>query len=157
MWLFRPAHLAEAAEACSVIRRSIEELCGLDHDYDPAILGPWLANKTPERVKSWIASNPAGIIVSVGADGIAGVGCIMPDGVIGLLYVAPWAVERGVGSGLLRRMEQVALEAGLSVCTLKSTATARGFYLARGYEPAGEPVNSFGGKLAYPMRRDPAP
>lgn len=153
MWLFRPAQQAEAAEACTVIRQSIEELCGADHGNDPAILDPWLANKTPERVRSWIEANPTGVIVGVGADGIAGVGCVMPGGTIALNYVAPWVQRQGVGKGLVRKMEQVAAKAGHTVCTLTSTETARGFYLAYGYEAAGEAVTSFGGKPAYPMRR----
>ena len=153
MWLFRPAHPAEAAEACGVIRRSIQELCNVDHGNDPAILDAWLANKTPERVRSWIVSNPAGVLVGVGAGGIAGVGCVMPGGTIALNYVAPWTYRQGVGKGLVRAMEAVALEAGHAVCTLTSTATAHGFYPACGYEAAGEAIRFFGGKPACPMRR----
>ena len=77
----------------------------------------------------------------------------MPDGTIALNYVVPWAQRQSVGKGLVREMEQVAAKAGQIVCTLTSTATARGFYLAYGYEAAGEAVTSFGGKPAYPMRR----
>jgi len=153
MWLFRPAYPAEAAEACRVIRRSVKELCSIDHGGDPGILDAWLANKTPERVLSWIEANPGGVLVSVGAGGIAGVGCMMPDATIVLNYVAPWAQRQGIGKGLVRMMEGVAAEAGHDVCTLRSTATAEGFYLACGYEAAGEPIRSFGGKPAYPMRR----
>ena len=153
MWLFRPAQPGEAAEACTVIRRSIRELCLADHDGDPAILQPWLANKTPERVRAWIEGNPAGTLVGGGTSGIAGGGCILPDGTIGLLYVAPGVQRRGVGRGLLRRMEQVAVDARHTVCTLKSTAAACGFYAANGYVPSGAPVASFGGKPAFPMHR----
>ena len=153
MWLFRPAHPAEATEACAVIRRSIQDLCMADHGGDPAILQAWLANKTPERVRSWVEVNPAGVLVGVSADGIAGVGCVLPNGTIALNYVAPWALRQGVGKGLLSAMEGVAAEAGHAVCTLTSTATAQGFYVACGYEATGEPVGSFGGKPAYPMRR----
>lgn len=152
-WTVRPARPHEAAEACAVIRRSIEELCHLDHDDDPAVLGPWLANKMPERVRSWIDGNPTGTLVGVDPEGIAGVGCIMPDGVIGLLYVAPWKQRRGVGRALLRHMEHVASDADLVACTVRNTATARDFYLASGYVADGKPVASFGGKPAYPMRR----
>jgi len=153
MWLFRPAHPTEAAEACGVIRRSIEELCGIDHGGDPSILDAWLANKTPERVLSWIEANPGGVVVGVGAGGIAGVGCVMADGKIALNYVAPWVQRQGVGKGLMHAMEGIAAAAGHAVCILTSTATARAFYLAYGYEAAGETIRSFGGKPAYPMRR----
>jgi hypothetical protein len=48
----RDAVPADAAAACAVLRRSIVELCGLDHRSDPEILARWLANKTPEIVAS---------------------------------------------------------------------------------------------------------
>ncbi len=153
MWTFRPARPEEAVEACSVIRQSIEELCGADHDGDPAILGPWLVNKTPERVRTWIESNPAGVLVGVSPDEIAGMGAVLRDGRIVLNYVAPWARFRGVSKGLLRAMENRAAELGNTSCTLTSTVTAHGFYRSRGYEDVGEPVTSFGGKPAFPMRR----
>jgi len=154
MWLFRPAHPGEAAEACVVVRRSIQELCGIDHQGDPGILDAWLVNKTPERVLSWIEADTGGVLVGVGVSGIAGVGCVMRDGTIALNYVAPWAQRQGVGRGLVRAMEGVAAEAGHSVCNLTSTATAQGFYLVCGYEAVGEPIRSFGGKPAYPRRRE---
>jgi hypothetical protein len=51
----RDATVEDAAPACEVLRRSITQLCVADHANDPAILMPWLANKTPEIVASWIA------------------------------------------------------------------------------------------------------
>jgi GNAT superfamily N-acetyltransferase len=153
MWTFRPARPDEAAAACVVLRRSIEELCKADHGDDPAILGPWLANKTPVDVATWINANPAGFLVGVGPDGIVGVGSVSDIGEIRLNYVAPWARFRGVSKGLLRAMEQRAAEAGATVCTLISTKTAHDFYLGYGYVDAGVPVPSYGGTLAFPMRR----
>ena len=72
---------------------------------------------------------------------------------VALNYVAPWAQRRGVGRGLLRAIEQVAREAGHTACTLTSTVTAHGFYLACSYEDAGKPITSVGGKPTFPMRR----
>ena len=154
MWVFRPARPAEAAEACAAVRASIVELCTADHDGNPAILGPWLANKTPERVRSWIGGNPDGVLVGVDEGRIGGVGTVMPDGRIALNYVAPWARFQGVSKGMMRAMERRAAALGHAACTLTSTVTAHGFYLAYGYEDDGPPVASFGGKPAYPMRRE---
>ena len=44
----------DAAEACAVIRKSITELCHLDHGEDEAYLSKWLSNKTIENVSRWI-------------------------------------------------------------------------------------------------------
>lgn len=153
MWTVRPACPDEAAEACEVIRRSIGELCHADHDGDLAILAPWLANKTPGQVLSWITTNPVGTLVAVGPGGIVGVSAVLSTGHIALNYVAPEAHGRGVGTALLHAMERVAHAAGHGACTLTSTVTAYTFYLSRSYLDAGSPVPSFGGKPAYPMRR----
>jgi hypothetical protein len=54
--IIRDAIKEGALAACDVMRRSIAELCVADHRNDPAILGSWLSNKTPEIFKSWIGS-----------------------------------------------------------------------------------------------------
>jgi GNAT superfamily N-acetyltransferase len=153
MWTFRPAHPNEADAACIVLRRSIEDLCSTDHGGDPAILGPWLANKTPEHVTAWINANPTGFIVGVGPDGIVGVGYVVASGEIRLNYVAPWARFQGVSKGLLHAMENHAAELGATECTLISTKTAHRFYQRCGYGDTGPQVPSNGGTLAFPMRR----
>jgi GNAT superfamily N-acetyltransferase len=153
MWNFRPARPNDADAACIVLRRSIEYLCSTDHGGDPAILGPWLANKTPEHVTAWINANPAGFIVGVGPDGIVGVGSVVASGEIRLNYVAPWARFRGVSKGLLRAMEDHAASLGATVCTLTSTITAHDFYRRCGYVDIGPPVQSFAGTEAFPIRR----
>jgi hypothetical protein len=110
-WTFRPAAVSEAEEACAVIRRSIIELCGADHDSNPAILDRWLANETPDQVRQWIEANPGGVLAGTGGAGlggaeIGGVGMVMPDGRIALNYVAPWARFSGVSKGLIGAMER---------------------------------------------------
>ncbi len=152
-WTFRPALPDEAAEACLVIRQSIEVLCAADHEGDRAILDQWLANKTPEQVRGWIETNAAGVLVGIGLDGIGGVGAVVPDGTIVLNYVAPWARFCGVSKGMMRALECRAADWGQAFCSLTSTITAHPFYRAYGYLDVGAPVASFGGKPAFPMRR----
>jgi GNAT superfamily N-acetyltransferase len=153
MWTFRPARPDEAAAACAVLRRSIEDHCGTDHGGDPVILGPWLANKIREHVAAWINTNPTGFLVGVGPDGIVGVGSITATGAITLNYVAPWARFCGVSKGLLRAMEDHAAGLGATACTLISTKTAHRFYQGCGYTDTGPQVPSYGGALAFPMHR----
>jgi Acetyltransferase (GNAT) domain len=152
-WIFRPARLDEADAVCTVLRRSIEDLCSIDHGNDPSRLGAWLANKTPANVTAWIDANPTGFIVGVGPDGIGGAGSVVASGEIRLNYVAPWARFRGVSKGLLRAMENHAVECGATACTLISTQTAHRFYQSCGYTDTGPQVPAYSGMLAFPMRR----
>jgi N-acetylglutamate synthase-like GNAT family acetyltransferase len=129
----RAAHLDDAAGIADLLRRSITELCVIDHENNPAWLQPWLANKTPENVASWIA-NPANHMFVALRDGrIAAVGSITEAGYIGLNYVAPDARFAGLSRMMLTHLEDQARRFGLSRVFLTSTGTARRFYLAAGY------------------------
>jgi hypothetical protein len=85
----RAAQREEASAICAVLRRSIAELCGVDHRNDQQVLEIWLANKTPEMVEHWIANNANSLIVAVEGDAIRGVGCVDKAGEIMLNYVSP--------------------------------------------------------------------
>ena len=50
----RRARIDDSAEACLIIRRSISELCSLDHDGDEKLLAQWLSNTTVDNVRKWI-------------------------------------------------------------------------------------------------------
>ncbi|MDO9707709.1 GNAT family N-acetyltransferase [Paracraurococcus lichenis] len=140
----RPAGPEDAAAACAVLRRSILDLCREDHGDDPAVLAAWLANKTPAQVAGWIAAPKGCVLVAEISGAVCGVGSIGPGGRIGLNYVAPEARFRGVSSALLASLEAWARARGLTHCSLESTATARRFYLARGYAETGPPQRQMG-------------
>jgi len=75
----RPATAAEADAACTVLRRSIVELCLADHGGDPETLRSWLANKTPGVVAAWIADPTRRVVVAVDdAGAVLGVGMASP-------------------------------------------------------------------------------
>ena len=50
----RDAIAEDASAATGVLKRSIAELCELDHRNDPSILAQWLGNKTNENFKAWV-------------------------------------------------------------------------------------------------------
>ena len=52
----RHAEPKDSLEICAVVRRSITELCVVDHRGLDEILSPWLANKTPKNVVRWITA-----------------------------------------------------------------------------------------------------
>lgn len=142
----------DALAACDVIRRSIAELCVADHRNDPAILGRWLSNKTPEIFKSWIRPGNT-LLVAVEDSAILAVGCVTDAGEITLNYISPDVRFRGVSAALLGALEVRAKEHGNERCTLNSTETARRFYLARGYSDDGPPAGKFGTTSVYPMSK----
>jgi len=81
------------------------------------------------------------------------VGCVTDAEEITLNYVSSDARFRGVSTKLLTALERRAIERGNRGCTLKSTETARCFYLARG-NPEDEPADGkFGTASGYPMSK----
>jgi GNAT superfamily N-acetyltransferase len=147
----RDAVVQDAEAACQVVRRSIIELCVADHRNDPANLGRWLANKTPEHFVSWIARPDHSVLVAVERGGILAVGSVTNGGNITRNYVSPDARFRGVSRTLLGMLEDRARGHGNVRCTLNSTETARRFYRANGYVEDGPPVCSNGTTSGYPM------
>jgi GNAT superfamily N-acetyltransferase len=149
----RAAKQEDAAEICLVLRRSITELCVADHNNDPQVLDPWLANKTPENLQAWIARAGQTYRVAVIDGQIAGVGAVSDiEGVL-LNYVSPDFQYCGVSKALMAALEDWLKEQGQVVCHLTSTATARQFYKTLGYLPDGEPVMRRSGMLTFPMKK----
>jgi predicted GNAT family acetyltransferase len=136
----RVAQAGDAEAACDVLRRSIEELCHRDHGDDPARKREWLANKTPQTFRRWIADPHSRVLVAEIDGQIVGVGAASAMGEIRLNYVAPNARFSGVSKAMLAALEAYLLEQGASTSQLSSTVTARAFYLAAGYREGGEPA-----------------
>ncbi len=75
-------------------------------------------------------------------------------------YVAPGAARQGVGSALIREIERMALEHGLTWLELDASVTSEPFYAALGYEAhgRGEHMLSSGQRMAcVKMRKDFSP
>ncbi|MCK8783226.1 GNAT family N-acetyltransferase [Roseomonas sp. NAR14] len=149
--LIRDARPDDAAAACDVMRRSIAGLCAADHGGDPAILAGWLRNKTPGTFLEWLAQPGNSLLVAVEDGAVLAVGAVTDRGEITLNYVSPDARFRGVSRALLGALEARAAAWGNDRCRLASTATARRFYLARGYVETGPPGGRFGTGAGYPM------
>jgi len=149
----RDATPVDANAACDVLRRSISQLCAADHGNDPAILGNWLSNKTPEIVAGWAKQPGNSLLVAVEGDVVLGVGSVTDAGEITLNYVGPEARFRGVSRALLGALEARAAERGNTGCTLTSTETAHRFYQSAGYRDDGQPIGKFGTSSGYPMSK----
>ena len=83
-----------------------------------------------------------------------------PDGEIGLLFVEPDAMGRGVGRSLYRRVMAEAGRLGFTLATIDSDPNAVEFYLAMGAEPHSVDGRGTGGALpvlaAWPVRPEPS-
>ena len=154
----RPATEADAEPAALVLRRSITELCIRDHGNDPALLASWLANKTPEKFREWVGKEDSLCLVAE-ADGgvILGVGLMSKAGEIRLNYVSPDARFQGVSTALIGALEAEAARLGVPRLSLNSTATAHPFYLARGFQDAGQPRTDRLKDNIYPMAKTLGP
>jgi N-acetylglutamate synthase-like GNAT family acetyltransferase len=127
----RRATVEDASQACTVIRRSITELCYLDHRGDEAYLSKWLSNKTVENVRRWIFQSH--FLVAEDAGRIVGVASMSDAGKFTLNYVDPDSRFCGVSKALLLSMEAQARTLGLVECCLESSITALRFYQEQGY------------------------
>jgi GNAT superfamily N-acetyltransferase len=147
----RPAQTADAECAIEVVRRSITELCDLDHKGDLATLSMWLGNKTKDNMRRWIAAHNAFVASESGR--IIGVAVVRADGHVLLNYVSPEARFKGASKSLMQGVEAWASSRGIKWLTLDSTATAIRFYLSSGWTMAGPPQPGFGVTMRHPMRK----
>ena len=127
----RLAKLEDAEAAAAVLRRSITQLCELDHRNDEAFLARWTGNKTKENLAAWIRASH--VLVAEDARGIVGVAAVTAAGEVTLNYVVPEARFEGISKALLMALEERARLSGCVICTLESTKTALRFYAAAGY------------------------
>lgn len=155
--IVRPAHPDDAEAVTTVLRRSIIELCQADHRDDPATLERWLANKTPENVRTWIGDPGSRFLVADEEGRVLGAAAIQSSGRISLNYISPDARRRGVSKALVADLEARARALGHNACVLESTRTAIPFYRAIGYTEAGDPGPAFGTMLHFPMRKSLRP
>jgi GNAT superfamily N-acetyltransferase len=147
----RAAVPEDATAICDVLRESIACCCNADHHGDPVVVSRWLANKTVENVKQWIAASDAVALVASRGDDMLGV-ALLTCHKLALCYVVPRALHQGAGKALLQSVEIAASARGIQVLTLDSTKTAFPFYARNGFTPCG-PVRRLAGLEAQPMSK----
>ncbi len=140
----RPALAADAAEICTVLRRSIAECCVQDHQDDPGMLEAWLGNKTTDKVAAWMAVPSNYTVVALCDGAVAGVALINQAGKLSLCYVLPEAQGQGVGKAMLLAVETQARAWGVSVLRLHGTVTAQAFFARQGFILAGKEKSCYG-------------
>lgn len=117
------------------VRRSIVELCHADHQGDAPTLSAWLANKTTDNMRRWIAQRRVFIATEYGR--VVGVCALKPPGEITLNYVSPDARFRGVTKALPRQAELEVSDLGAKTVMLQSSLTAFAFTAPPGIAALG--------------------
>jgi putative acetyltransferase len=143
--VYRPATSGDAIVLFEIRRRSILELAP---DGMPAAEArAWAMQLTQagmeqkiRELEIWVAD----------LDGdAAGWGAIRVERLEGL-YVAPQFARRGVGAGLLLRLEGLMRERGVQTVHADASSNALNFYLRRGYRAAGPQAPD-----AWPIAKEP--
>jgi GNAT superfamily N-acetyltransferase len=149
----RKAEPGDAEAAATVLRRSITELCTLDHHGDADTLAKWLANKTARDFLSWLANEDHFCVVADASDQVMGVGLLHRSGEVRLCYLAPGAQGQGLGRAILGMLEEKAREWRLRKLHLESTVSARPFYERVGYRSGGAAKPGFGISHCHPYEK----
>ncbi len=134
----------DAAAACNLLRRSIEQGCAPDHRGRAGILDTWLANKNPENVAAWFASATNHAIVAERDGELLGMALLTQAGKLALCYVDPEALRVGVGRALLAAVEAQARAWNIGKLHLHSPESTATFFERHGYANAGLEKSCFG-------------
>jgi putative acetyltransferase len=124
--------------------------------YSREIVEEWAPiSVSPERVEGFartIASGEEVVVVAVDSSGlILGFGSIVPSNdELRAVYVRSEHGRKGVGRAILRRLEDLAREAGLKELRMDASINAEAFYKANGFssEASGKHTMSSGGRMA---------
>jgi N-acetylglutamate synthase-like GNAT family acetyltransferase len=133
----RKATLDDVEAMSRVLIASISQLCERDHGGDPQHIARWVANKSPESVRSWLANPQSRLFVAERNGNVVGVGSFNDGGEIQLNYVAPEARFSGVSKAMLSCLEREMSSQGIRRGTLTSTRTAHDLYLSAGWADIG--------------------
>jgi putative acetyltransferase len=104
--------------------------------YPPEAIEGWVVPVTDETVRDLMLNRDNEIRVIADLDGEpAGIGAlVLARSELRACYVSPHAARRGCGSALVREIERLARENGLTRLELAASINAEAFYAAHGYE-----------------------
>jgi putative acetyltransferase len=107
----------------------------VDH-YPPETIAGWVVPITDETIRDLKLNTDGEIRFVAELDGVpVGIGALVLErSELRACYVAPNAARRRCGSAIVREMERVAREHGLTRLNLAASLNAEPFYAAQGYK-----------------------
>ncbi|HEX4742159.1 MAG TPA: GNAT family N-acetyltransferase [Caulobacteraceae bacterium] len=108
-------------------------------DYPAEVIEAWARLVTEDDVERVLANRDGAVRLVAEIEGkIVGLGAIVPGNCeLRACYVAPGAARQGVGTAIVRALEQIACEHRLAFLELDSSLTAEPFYRSLGYVSQG--------------------
>lgn len=128
MTTIRPATAANAADLDAIQAAAVREFG--PRAYDEAVVRHWAGHDV-----DWDARSERTVVVAERDGSVVGFGELDPDaGEVVSVYVHPNAARSGVGSAILRELEQRARHRGVDTMGVLSSLNAVEFYERHGYE-----------------------
>ena len=132
----RPAIVADAIAIIDLHFAAVHHSAG--SFYPPEVLNSWSTQPDETRydhIRRALEKGEELFVVAEDASGVIGFGSIVPLlQELRAVYVHPRAGRRGVGSAILRRLEQLALDRGVLQLQMDASINAEAFYRRAGYE-----------------------
>lgn len=131
MFTVRRAREEDCAGVWRVHTRAIREIA--NSHYTPEETESWASPRKPEhyvesiRNKEFYVAEEDGAVIAFGT-------LDHKQNEIEAVYVSPEVVRRGVGSAILRRLEERALDLGIKSLKMDASLNAVPFYKSAGYE-----------------------
>ena len=133
--IVRKAEHNDAEEICRVQSAAIRQLCA--SHYSPAEIEAWAGPLEPNWYRSAIGRRE--LFVAAEGETIIGFAQLNLDTAeVDAIYVHPVAARRGVGSALLRRLEDVARQHHLASLHLAASLSSVPFYESSGFHRKGK-------------------
>ena len=129
----RVADLADAAEICAVVVRSLRQSDAQDYhpDYIEELVASFSLAGMLERMRgrTTFVASLEGVVVGTAALG---------DARVHTVFIHPDHQGRGIGAALMAEVEALACDRAVPTLTVHSSIAADGFYQRLGYRAVGE-------------------
>jgi putative acetyltransferase len=141
----------DAAELARLHRGTIRHVNS--SDYSPAQIKAWAGRTSAAKFRRHHQTHIRFVATEQGK--IIGFADFGKDGSFGGLYVHKDFVGQGVGTKLIKKLEEMGKKSGVKVFEFLSTKTAKHFYERKGYLCLGKKMYRVGDQklLVYKMRK----
>jgi GNAT superfamily N-acetyltransferase len=137
----RKARPDDALAVKAIHKAAVLQLCAAE--YTPEQLAAWTRRDDTSDLPPWVMPDSAEIMWVAEQDGtIIGFGSLLGNDV-NTVYVHPHYTRQGVGTRLLRKIEQEAKERGVTTLGIEASLTAVPFYQSSGYRFVKEAEHRF--------------